>query len=164
MSFRIDESGSFRGTVSFLDLRPNNNCIANKHVDPAAALEASKLRHQHRAIVAQESSAACADEIHVAHVVHGAVGKSLAFKAGAVDPSLLDAICEVDLLKNGVSVLVGKIEIDLNDAAYALVEGNINTEALAADDVMEISFNGTVGGGTLANGVFAYFDCEEDFD
>jgi len=164
MSFRIEEPGQFRGTVVFLDLKPNDGSIKKEHVEAGAGIEASKLEHQHRAVYAQESATSAADEARTVHVVHGTAGTLLAFKAGSVVANIGDSEIAVDLLVNGVSVLTAVITLDSGDAAYAVVAGVIDDDTLSAGDVIEVSVDGTVGTGTLGKGVFAYVDLEEDYD
>jgi len=164
MSFRVEENGQFRGAVSFLNLGMNDGCVENKHVKAEAGLSASKLEHQHRAVCAQESAAACADEAHVVHIVKGTAGTLKSFQAGCVVACIGDSTITVDLLKDGVSVLTAAISLSSAEAAYELVEGVIDTAAVVADDVLEVAIDGTVGTGTLGTGVFAYVDLHEDVD
>ena len=53
--FRVEESGRFRGMVTFLDAKLNDGCIEDKHVAANAAVRAGKLEHRHGAKYAQES-------------------------------------------------------------------------------------------------------------
>ena len=159
---RLDENALFRGIVQFLHIVLPSGCLENKHVASDAAIAASKLQHQHRAVYAQESATAAADEARVVHVVHGTTGVVKAIKAGCVVACLDNATIAVDLLKNGVSILTEEFDIDSGDAAYALVAGVIDTDTLEIGDVLEIAVDGTVGAGTLGKGVFAYIDFYED--
>ena len=162
--FRVEENCQFRGQATFLDIKLNNGAVENDHVAAGAGIAASKQEHGHRIVHAQESASPAADETIPVHVVHGTTGTLKAIKAGAVVAATGDATCTIDLLKNGVSILTGKISIDSGDAAYALVAGVIDTAALAVGDVLEIEVDGTIGTGALAKGVFAYVDLEEDYD
>jgi len=164
MSFRVEENGQFRGRVSFLDADLNAGCVEAKHVKVGAGLEASKLEHQHRAVYAQESATACADEARVAHVVKGTAGTLKTFKAGCVVACVGDSTITVDLTKDGVSVLTAAISLSVAQAAYQLVEGVIDSAAVAAGDVLEVVIDGTVGTGTLGLGVFAFVDLHEAVD
>lgn len=159
---RVDENSQFRGQLVCWNLLPNAGCIRNVHVAGDAALAAPKLQHAHRATYAQESATAAADETRVVHIVHGAHGLLKALKAGCVDPCTGDAAITVDLLKNGASILDAAISLTSAQAAYALVAGTIDTEAVVAGDVLEIAVDGTIGTGALGKGVFAYVDEFED--
>lgn len=165
MSMKVEEDAEFRGQLRCLDLKPNAGFLEKEHVEAGAGIEASKLEHQHRAVYAQESATtAAAGKDYVIHVVKGTSGTLKSFEAGCVVASLLDAIISVDLHKNGVSVLDATIDLDLNDAAYDLVAGVIDTVAVVHDDVLEVVVTVAAGGGTLGKGVFAYLDLFEDDD
>lgn len=162
MSFRHEEDGTFRGAVTFLNLKPNAGCIKKAHIEAAAGIEATKLEHQHRAVYAQESATtAAAAKDEVIHVVKGTTGTLKSFEAGCVVACLGDSVVTVDLHKNGVSILVAAVDIDSGDAAYDLVAGVIDTAAVVHDDVLEVVVTVAVGTGTLGKGVFAYMDIHE---
>jgi len=160
--FRIEENGQFRGTVQFLDAKLNSGCVEDKHVAADAAIQASKLEHQHRAIYAQESATTAAAETRAVHVVKGTNGTLKTVKAGCVTPCVGDATITVDLLINGVSVLTAAIALDSAQSAYELVAGTISSDSLSAGDVVEIDVTVNAGTGTLGKGVFAYVDIHED--
>ena len=160
--FRTEENGQFRGTVTFLDAKLNDGCIEDKHVAAGAAISASKLEHQHRAVYAQESATTAAAETLVAHVVKGTNGTLKTFKAGCVTACVGDATITVDLKVNGVSVLTAVVTLDNGQSARELVAGTIDTDSLSADDVIEVAVTVNAGTGMLGKGVFAYVDVHED--
>ncbi len=162
MSSRHEGNHVFRGIVQFLHVILPSGCVADKHIAVAAALDASKLEHQHRSPYAQESATTAAAETRIIHVVHGTAGLAKAFKAGCVVPCEGDATITVDLLVNGASILDAAISLTSAQAAYALVDGVIDTATLAEADVVEIAVTVDAGTGTLGKGVFAYFDNYED--
>ena len=162
MGSRIDGNFIFRGIIQFLNIILPNGCVADKHIGVAAAVQASKLQHQHRSGYAQESATTAAAETRIVHVVHGTSGLAKAVKAGCVVPCVGDATITVDLLKNGVSILTAAISLTSAQAAYALVDGVIDTDTLAAGDVLEMAVAVAPGTGTLGEGVFAYVDNFED--
>ena len=84
-----------------------------------------------------------------------------AFAAGCVTACIGDSTIEVDLLKNGVSVLSAAIEIDSGDADYAAVAGTVSSASVVAGDVLEVAITVTAGTGTLGEGVFAALTLEE---
>lgn len=162
---RVDENVELRGQAKCWDLKMNDGCVEDKHVADDAAIQAGKMEHQHRAGYAQESATtAAAAKDEVIHVVKGQTGTLKTFTAGCVVACLLDAIVSVDLHKNGVSILDAPIALDLNDAAYAIVAGTIDTPAVVVDDVLEVVVTVAAGGGTLGKGVFASLDLFEDVD
>ena len=162
MAFRIEDDGQFRGAVTVLEALLNSGCVSNAQVATNAAIAASKLEHRHRAVYSQESATAAVDGNYVVHVVKGATGTIQAFACGVVVACVGVATIDVDLLKNGVSILTAAVTIDNGDAAYAIVAGTIDTDTLLVDDVLEVSIDETTGGGTQGKGVFAYVDIDED--
>ena len=164
MSFRIEEGGQFRGAVQFLNILLNPGCVGDAEVKSAAGIAASKLEHQHRAVYAQESGTTAAAEDRVFHVVKGTAGTLKTFKAGCVVACIGDATITVDLHKNGASVLTGAITLSSSQSAYDLVAATINTDSVAAGDVLEVVVTVNAGTGTLGQGVFAYLDLHEDVD
>lgn len=165
MSMKVEEDAEFRGQLRCLDLKPNAGFLGKEHVEAGAGLEASKLEHEHRALYAQESATtAIAGDDYVIHVVRGLTGTVKSFAAGVVVACVDGATITVDLHKNGVSILVAPIVIDNGDAAYAIVEGVIDTAAVAHDDVLEVVVTVAAGGGTIGKGVFAVLDLFEDVE
>jgi len=163
--FRIEETGVFRALVTFLNARLNAGCVKKETIEESAGVEATKLEHQHRCIYAQESAttaAAALDE--VIHVVKGANGTLKTFAAGNVVANIGAATITVDLHKNGVSILDAAIVLDNTDLTYIPRAGVIDTEAVVADDVLEVVVTAADGGGTIGKGVFAYLDIHEDVD
>ena len=121
-------------------------------------------RHRHRAVYAQESATAGADESRVVHVVYGATGVIKAFKAGSVSVAVGDSVVTVDLKKNGASVLSDPVTLDNSATIRTVIAAALSTTALVAGDVLEVVIDATVGTGTLPNGVFCYVEILEDTD
>ena len=163
MTMTIEEAVTFRGNVTFLgQANLPDGAVDDQAVEAGAGLDATKLEHDHRAVYEQESDTTAASETRVIHVVKGTTATVKEIKAGCVVANIGAATVDVDLLKNGVSILTAAIQIDSGDAAYALVAGTIDTPTLAVGDVLEIDVTATAGGGTLGKGVFAYVDIHED--
>lgn len=162
MGSRHEGNHVFRGIVQFFHIILPTGCVADKHVAADAAVQVTKLQHQHRAVYAQESATTAAAETRTVHVVHGTGGLVKTIKFGSVVACLLGATITIDLLKNGVSILDAAIVLDSGDSAYDLVAGVIDTEAVVAGDVLEIDITVAAGGGTIGVGVFGYVDIYED--
>lgn len=135
---RVTEAAYFANTLEAYTLIPSTECMRNSHVAPDAKIVYSKLEHQHRACYSQGSNVTAENERHVLHVVQGLTGSVLAFEAGVVVACTSTATIDVDLLKNGVSILTAAIEIDNGDAAYAVVAGVISTAGIVDGDVLEV--------------------------
>lgn len=160
---RVDENVEFRGQVKCWALKPNDECIEDKHVSETADIAAGKMEHQHRATYAQESATtAAAAKDEVIHVVVGETGTLQAFSAGVVVACVDGATVTVDLHNKGVSILDAAIVIDNGDAAYAVLAGVIDTPAVVVGDVLEVVVTVAAGGGTIGKGVFASLDLFED--
>lgn len=165
MTTRIEEAVHFKGEVTFSGTTNlPADCVRNKQMADDAETKAEKAEHQHRIPYAQESAAEATAETRVIHVVHGVAGELQSIQAGSVVANLGDATITIDLLKNGVSILTAPFILDSGDAAYALVEGVIDTAAVAAGDVLEIDIAVNGGTGTLGKGVFVSVDLFEDAD
>lgn len=161
---RVEENAEFRGQLRALDLKPNAGFLEKEHVEAGAGIEASKLQHEHRCGYAQESATAAAAGDYVMHVVRGLTGTIQSFVAGCVVANVGVAVVTVDLHKNGASILTAAITIDSGDAAYAIVEGAIDTAAVVHDDVLEVVITVNEGAGTLGKGVFAVLNLQEDVE
>jgi len=162
MSFRIEDTGVFRGLVQFLSILLPSGAVTAANIAAAAGVEATKLEHQHREIYQQESDTTSVSEDRVVHVVKGTTGDLKTFRAGSVVANIGAATITVDLHKNGSTILSAPITLDNGDAAYALVAGVISSEPVVADDVLEVVVVATAGGGTVGKGVFASLDVFED--
>jgi len=151
-----------RGSLCPTSLSPPDGCIDDDAVQAAAGIKASKLQHQHRVGYAQESATLAADESRVLHTVFGATGTIENFEAGSVVACTGTDKVEIDLLKNGVSILTAKITLDSTSTAYIVVEAAIATATLVDGDVLEVSIDATAGTGVLAKGVFVSLTVHED--
>ncbi len=161
MGTRIGEDLFVAGNIGCRTLSIPAGSLLNAGVGAAAAIAATKQIQQHVKHVSQESDTAVPDEEFCIHVVYGATGTAVAFEAGAVVASVDGATVSVDLHKNGTTVLSSAITLNSNQTAYETVTATISTTSLVDGDVLEVIIVGTVGGGTLAKGVFASFVLRE---
>ena len=152
----------YRGAVQFVNAILNAGCVGNIHVAAGAKISAAKLEHEPRLTYGQLDGSATVAETKVVHVVSGTAGTLKAIRAGVATACIGDSTITVDVHKNGVTVLNAAITIDSGDAAYALVDGVIDTATLAADDVLEVVVTVNAGTGTLGQGLFVNLDLYED--
>lgn len=152
------------GNLSAKSMTFPAGAVGNADVAGAAGLAATKLEHQYEPVFNQVHGSAAATERRVIHVVRGATGDLISFKAGVVVANIGAATIDIDLLVNGSSVLSAAIQLDSGDAAYAIVEGTITSATLAVGDVIEVDVTATAGGGTLGQGLFALPVIREDAD
>ncbi len=159
---RFGEDVYVAGNLNSRTLTIPAGTVLDAAVGSGAAIAATKQIQQHVKHVSQESGTAVPDEEFCIHVVHGATGTAVAFEAGAVVASVGAATVSIDLHKNGTTILDSAITLDNSQTAYETVTATIGTTSLVDGDVLEVLINGTVGGGTLAKGVFASFVLRED--
>ncbi len=164
MTNRIQGNLQVDGRISSTHLDVPAQTITDAAISATAGIAAGKLQHQHQPVVAQPIGLAAADETRVIHVVRGTAGQAYAFAAGCVVANVGDSKVEVDLLKNGASILSAKIEINSGHANRAVVAGTIPSGTLAAGDVLEVAIDATVGTGTLGQGTFAVLTVRESAD
>jgi len=159
---QIDGDMHVRGALTATTLTPSSGAVTNGHVNASAAIAATKMQHQYEKVYAQESATAAADESRVIHVVYGATGTIVTFKAGSVAANVGDSTVTVDLEKNGVSVLTAAITLDNTNAAFTPEAGTIDSASVSDGDVLEVVIDATVGTGTLAKGVYGSLIIRED--
>jgi len=112
--------------------------ITDEKVAPGAKLSASKLQHQYERTIADDSNETPESFKSVVHVVHGATGVLVGFQAGAVVAATGGSV-DLNVKKNGTSVLTGVVTVDSGTAAYGTESGTFSSTALAAGDVLEIT-------------------------
>lgn len=144
--------GSFYGSIT-------PGTILNADIAAGAGVVATKIQHQHELTFAQPNTAATA-ETKVVHVVKGATGTIVAFRAGSIVAATSTGVATVNLKKNGTTVLSAVITLDNANTAYIVEEGTISVPALAAGDVLtvEVAVSSTV----LPTGLFAQVVLRED--
>jgi hypothetical protein len=133
--------------------------VSNSSVKADAALDASKLVHEHRGRIAQGIAANAAAQSEVVHVARAA-GTLEQFVVGLVTPpdtasGSSGRTATFDLKKNGTTVLSATVVLDSTNVAYVVEAATISVSAYVAGDVFTVII--TVGGsvGTHALGVFA---------
>lgn len=149
------------GTVTCQYMTAPEEAAAKESFAADADVDPTKMMQRWRKTYSQKSWVFVKEESGVVHVVIGATGTLKSFHAGAVVANLGNAIVEVDRLKNGVWILLSKIELNSTHEAREVIAGDIDTISPVADDVLEVSIDGTVGTGTLAKGVFAHVVLDE---
>ena len=162
MPSKIEGDIHINGNLSSKTLSIPNSTVTNNAITASAGISATKLQHQHRASYSQESATTTVNETKVVHVVYGATGSIIDFKAATIVPCLSGAVIDVDLFVNGSTVLSAEINLSDADSAYEVLAGTITSASLVAGDVVEIDIAITTGGGTMAKGVFASLTIHED--
>ncbi len=151
---------SITGRLMVQSFQLPSSAVNNAAVQALAGISASKLEHQYEKTFAQAIAIDCASEARVIHVVAGATGTLLSFKAGAVVVAGSTTTVDVDLKKNGTTVLTGTITLDNSQTAYQLVSATLASTAMAVGDVLSVHF--TLTGTNEPKGVFAQVNFRED--
>lgn len=142
---RIEGNVAFAGDVAF---------AGSVTLPSSAVLDANVYETRHREVYSQASGSSASDESRVIHVVHGTAGTLKSVMVGSVDKAVGDSTVDVDILKNGVSVLTAAVTLNSSNTDYVAVAGSINTAATTVGDVFEVEIDATAGTGTLPKGVF----------
>lgn len=150
------------GNLGAKTFSPPAGCIGNAAIAAGAGLAATKLQHQHEITYGQPGGAISFTERKVIHVIKGATGNVLNFRAGIRTACVGAATITFDLQKNGSSILTAVITVDNTKTAYQLTEAAIATPAVVQGDVLEAVIVATAGGGTLGDGGFCDLVLTED--
>ncbi len=156
---RCDEAAYFGDTLQAKTLIPSAGCVLDTHVGAAAAIAASKLLHRHNKGYGQSGTAVAATV--PLHVVQGATGTLVGFKAGCIGLCTGDATITVDLKNNGVSILTAAVELDAADTARVLVAGVFSATAVVAGDFLEAVVTVNAGTGALGTGLCVQLELDE---
>ena len=149
------------GNVACKSFTPPAGCIADAAVQQNAAIQATKLQHQHQKGLAQNSNVAATSQRQPIHVVYGANATLVEFEAGAVVPATGNDTVTVDLWKNGSSVLTTPITLNSSQSARQLVAASLSTTTAVASDVFEVNIVYTHNTGAAPQGVFCQFVLQE---
>lgn len=153
-----------QGTLNAGAITLPSNCVGNSQVQTPAAgsgIDATKLIHDERRMLAQASNTTVSNITQVVHVVIGTAATVLTFEAGAVVPAVGADTATVDLKKNGTTVLGSVITLSSAQSARQVVTGSISVASAVAGDVFEITITAVHSSGTLAQGVFAVMQIKE---
>jgi hypothetical protein len=152
-----------QGHFSAYSMSLPTSSVTDDKVSASADISASKLEHQHQLVLAQAHGVAASDERRVIHVVKGATGTVVSFRAGVVVANIGNSTITVDLRKNGTTILTSVITLDSTNVIYVPESAaGFTSTALVANDVLEVIFDATVGTGTLGQGAFADLVLRED--
>ena len=129
-------------------------CVGDTQINPSNPVTAIKMEHRFMPRMSQPFGVAAVAERKVVHRARSA-GTVAAFWVGSTAANVGAATVTVDLLKNGVTVLVSPVVLTSANAAFVAVAASLAAgAAYAAGDVLEVSQTVAAGGGTLAQGAF----------
>lgn len=159
---RIEGDYYYNGNLNAKTMTIPTGIVTKEAIQAGAGIEATKLEQRNRQVYAQESATAASDEAKVVAVIYGSTGTAVHFEAGSVVAAVGDSTVDIDLLRNGSSILNSKITLDNGNTARTPETATISTSSLADGDVLEIDIEATVGTGTLPSGVFVSVVWDED--
>lgn len=158
---RIEGDIHFTGTVTAGSLIPSSGTVTNAAVSGSAGIVATKLQQQRVVTYSQESTTDAAVERKVIHVVNGATGTVVSFKAGSVTAAVSSGNAVVDLLKNGTTILSSPITLDNVNTTYVLESASgFASTSLVVGDVLEFKITSVAS--TKPKGVFCQLVLTED--
>lgn len=149
---RFDQDVHVNGTLSAKTLDIPASTVIDADVSSAADIAQGKLEHQHAKNYSQPNTASTT-ETRVLHVVFGASGTALDFRAASIAAATGNATHTIDLKKNGTTMLSAVITLDNANTAYIAEAGTLSVTALTNGDVLTIVHTATVGSGALPTGV-----------
>ncbi len=161
MASTVDGDLHIQGTLSSKLANFPANSVGNKQVSADAALASTKLIQRLRKNWFQGGTVV--DDVVGVAIISGATGTVVAVQACLTEVACVGAaVIDLDLLKNGSTILSATFQIDSADALYAVLVGTINTPGLVVGDVLEIDVNETTGGGTQGSGILIEVVYDED--
>lgn len=149
------------GSLTAQTMNVPASAVGNSEVEAAAGIEASKLQHQYEPCFSQASADATAEE-RVIHIVKGATGTIVAFRAGFRTAPDASSSCDINLKKNGTTILTAEITLDDTYTAYQLVTpSGFTSTSLVTGDVLSVQVKDIVSSNP-PEGVFAQLILRED--
>lgn len=141
------------GTITAQRIVPTDGSVTDDTVLAGAAIDATKLEHEHvitKALAPHATAAAATRQ--VIHVVAGNTGDIVSFSVGAtVAPTGGDSVT-VNLRNNGTEILSAAVVLDNTNTNFVLEEGTLSDAALTVGDVIEAEISAVSG--TTGKGVF----------
>lgn len=159
---RINNDMHVNGHFSAKTMAIPSNTVVNDDVHGSADISYTKLQAFHKGFVAQNIADAVVNEEVPIHTAYGATGTVIAVRVGCAVKAVGVATCDVDVKKNGTTILTGAVQLTSGNTNWLPVAGTISVDAYVQDDTFSVSFDGTAGGGTLAKGVFCEVLFAED--
>lgn len=139
------------------------SCVTNSQVAVAAGIAATKLQHRRTRMYADPATTTVASKRQTIHVVYGATGTLIAFRAGMITAAIGADTATIKLRKNGTDILSADISLTSATAAFAtLAAAGFTSAGLVAGDVLEVDITPVHSSGTLGVGIFVQLILDED--
>jgi len=161
MTSTFDGDLHVQGTLSSTKANFPADSISNKQVAAGAAIVSTKFVQRLRKNWFQGGTVV--DDVVGVAIITGATGTIVSVSACLTESVCIGAaIIDIDLFKNGSTILSGTFQIDSADALRAILTGTISAAGLVVDDVLEFDINETTGGGTQGAGILIEVVYDED--
>lgn len=158
-----------QGALSCQTFSPPASSITNAAIVANAAIAATKVVHRRGLDYCQLASGAIAAETRELHIVYGATGTLIAFKAAITGTIATgaDRTVTVDLHKSTgaaafATVLSATIGFTNASVLRTVVSGTINSTSLVAGDILRIVVTVAGSAGNQALGLVATLTLDED--
>ncbi len=153
----------FAGNVSCRTLAIPSSTVVDDDVSASAAIQASKMAHQHQQMYTQLHGTAATTAREVIHIAKGSTGSIVNFRAGVVVACVGAATISIRLKKNGSNIDTAALVLDSTNAAFAIeAAAGFSSSSYVTGDVFEVDITATAGGGTLGQGLFCELTVRED--
>jgi len=149
----LDTDTYCRGTFGANAIRYPSGSITDNDIASLADIAARKLQHTYSPSRSWESTVIAPDGEYGLHHVRGVKATVVGFSITALDPCTVDAEIEVDLLKNGVSVLSSPATLNATVSAYTQIAAPVATSGGTTGDTYSIAITSAAGAGVLAKGL-----------
>jgi len=137
--------------------------IENVDISASAAIAASKC--QRSVTLSGFQSGTAADATIIVFFCKGATATIKSFTVSNLTANAGSSEVDVDLKKNGTSVLSAAITLDSTKAAYSETNGTISTTGMTEGQYLTVVIDATASGtDTVATGVFWQIELDEDYD
>lgn len=141
-------NGTFK--ANFIQLTAN--AVGNTQFNASDPLSVTKQEHLHTRILAQVNGTAATAERRIVHQAFNA-GTILGVQACAIVPCTGTSVVNIDVKKNGVTVLSSTLSLNSTPVAYQQVTGTLSVTTFVAGDVLDITITPVAGTGAVGQGV-----------
>lgn len=163
MSNTIDGNTYINGSLSARSMAIPANTLTDSGVNASAAIQATKMQHQHTKHFTQVTGSVATTERRPIHSVYGATGTIVSFRAALTVVCAGAATISIRLKKNGVNIDTAALVLDNANAAFTFESAaGFTSTSLVAGDILEVDITATAGGGTLGQGVICELVTRED--
>jgi len=157
------------GNLSSKTFAPPSGSITNAHISASADIDATKVEHQLALDYEQLPGTAVVADTRDLHIVHGATGSVVSFRAAITGTIATgaDRTVNVDLQKSTgagafATILSATLEFDNASVLRTVATSAVATPALVAGDILRVVVTVAGAAGNQALGLIATATIRED--